>query len=92
MKNNYGVEFKAINISNKKKLVAITRELEQITKKYDVEMEIILNPHKEDATGLTEHEKKVILDVATRKGCDRDGDILSFFVKEDESVVEVVNR
>lgn len=34
---------------------------------------------------LTAQEMKVILQIARRCGCDRDGDIISFFVKEDES-------
>jgi hypothetical protein len=39
---------------------------------------------------LTEQEKTVILNIAKRKGCDRDGDVIQFIVKEDMNIVEVV--
>jgi len=41
---------------------------------------------------LTEQERKLILEIANQNGCDRDGDIISFFVKEDQNVVTIVNR
>jgi hypothetical protein len=45
-----------------------------------------------DNIKLTEQEKTVIVEIAKRKGCDRDGDIISFFVKEDENLARVIKN
>jgi hypothetical protein len=38
---------------------------------------------QEETNGLSKEEIKVILKIAARCGCDRDGDILKLFVKPD---------
>lgn len=39
---------------------------------------------------LSENEIKILLNIANRAGCDRDGDLLEFYVQEDLNVVEVM--
>jgi len=41
---------------------------------------------------LTREEQDVIIAISKRVGCDRDGDILSFFVKEDEGISSLIPR
>lgn len=38
---------------------------------------------------LTKEEKEILLKIATRIGCDKDGDILLFFVRLNENIVEL---
>ena len=41
---------------------------------------------------LTKDEMAIINTIGKKEGCDRDGDILSFFVKEDEDYARVLSR
>lgn len=45
---------------------------------------------KNESKEMSNQEAEVILTIASRNGCGRDGDIINFFVKEDEGIVKVM--
>ena len=45
---------------------------------------------KKDPEGLTQEEIDVILMVAMKSGCDRDGDILRIYVRNDHGTAEIL--